>query len=373
MGEYERWGELSDDASRARHFPADFTPEDVTTAQWLNARYDIDGEQLPPRYAQTLLGDPQHALASDDFEERTIDAVFARLALARSGGATRPTARLRLRDRAALLAQRMSRQVTFGVMALAMLLSYNALGTSAAFASVLQLIAGHTGTQAVVAYPTRIDARRSAVAITDMTLNFTPRWPGMASHQYRFVRADVLSAQWWTNGAMVELHYERSDAAGAHPLTLLEFLPQNGMALQVVQDGAAQPVHIGEATGVFVWGHWVRHDRQNVSWEPSQRAELLLGGASNAEPVIWVAANGLGNLTAAQMQSTLVDMASSLGPIQMGTLPPPTNGLSAAGANLAQAANQPFNNDIIALVPDRSNPAAPTLYVQVGPTDPNNT
>nr|MBA3825517.1 hypothetical protein [Ktedonobacterales bacterium] len=81
MAEYERWGELSDAASG--HFPADFTPEDVATAQWLNTLYDIDGEQLPPRYAQTLLGDPQHAPASDDLEERTINAVFTQLALAR--------------------------------------------------------------------------------------------------------------------------------------------------------------------------------------------------------------------------------------------------------------------------------------------------
>jgi hypothetical protein len=370
MAEFERWGELSADASRARQFPADFTPEDAATAHWLNTLYDIDGEHLPPRYAQTLLGDPQHIPASDDLEERMLDAVFARLALARPA-ITRPTPRPRFFDRAALLAQRMGRQMTFGVMALFMLLSYNALGTSAVFASVLQLIAGHTGTQAVTAYPTMVDARRQTLSAADATLNFTPRWPSYLSHQYLFQRMEVLSGAWWTNGAMVALHYERSDGTGSRPLTILEFLPQNGMALQVVQDGSAQQVQIGHDTGVFVWGQWVRHDRQHVTWEASQRAELIFGGNAG-QPVIWIAANGLGDLSASQMQASLVGMASSLGPMNMGQTPPPVNSLGALSAHLAQGINQPFNNDIIALVPDRSDPSAPTLYVQVGQGDPNN-
>jgi hypothetical protein len=279
---------------------------------------------------------------------------------------------MRLLDRAALLTQRMGRQLTFGVMTLAMLLSYNALGTSAAFASVLQLIAGGTGTHAVTAYPTVTNDQHHAPSVVDASLNFTPRWPGYQSHQYFFKNMEVLSGQWWTNGAMVALHYEHDDALGSHPLTILEFLPQNGMVLQVVKDGSAQQVQVGDQSGVFVWGHWVRHNRQQVTWEPSQRAELIFGNAHAGEPVIWVVGNELGTMSATQMQTTLVGMSTALTPMKIGPEDQYMSSLGGVGTKLAQGVNQPFYNDIIALVPDRSNPDAPMLFVHFGPTDPNN-
>jgi len=52
-----------------RILPDDFEPEDVAFAHFLSGHFDIEGENLPPRYAQTLLGNPLYGPVADDFAE----------------------------------------------------------------------------------------------------------------------------------------------------------------------------------------------------------------------------------------------------------------------------------------------------------------
>ncbi len=352
-----------------RRLPETFSDADAEMAQTLNDLFDIAGENLPPRYVQTVLGDPLHAPADDDFEDRIASTVFDRLGVARPASPPRRP-RKGLRDRARLLAQRVGRQVALAAMALAMLISYNAIGTGVALASMLQVMAGRGGARVVGAYPIHIVSHAPQAAGTpDVNVAFVPRWPGSAIDGFTYVGMDVLPGQWWTRGAMVVLRYEKQVGAITQHLTALQFMPagQVRYALQVVQDGSVSNVSIGDAQGVFVWGQWVRQAHQQMVWEPNHRAELIYGGPNTGDPVTWIAADDLLGMTSAQMQATLVDVANGMQPMRYNHMHAPGSDLGAVGASLAMDLTLPFANDVIALVPDHSNPDAPAVYVRIGP------
>ena len=354
-----------------RQLAADFSAEEAEIAYWLNDQFNIAGENLPPRYAQTLLGDPRHAPAGEDYETHLTDEVFCRLHLTRTAPPPKedPTFGARLRAGTARLKQRVTRQGTVAVMALLMLVSYNALGTGVAMASMLQLFAGRGGTQSVGTYPKVITTTgaNAASTLASRTLNFAPRWPGAVTHDYRFMGMDLLTGQWWTKGALVVLHYQHDDQAGAHHLTMLEFLPRGQLALQVVQDGFTSNVQIGDSTGVFVWGHWVRHPHQQMAWESGQRAELVYGGTDVNAPVIWIAADNLDAVNADQMKATLTDVAGTLQSLQFDHVSLNADALGDISARLSAELNEPFSNDIIALTPQQTGSSDPVVYVRVGP------
>jgi len=383
MAEFERF---DDDATSCewmlndgRLLPADFTADEAETARWLNNHFNIAGEELPPLYAKTLLGDPRHAPASDDFEERTLAAVFGRLELERPVtsqaplGAGASTAHKReWPHHARRLMQRVAQRGAVALMAAVMLLSYNAIGTGVALASVLQIVVGHGGTQAVRSYPKMIAATSKADSADSHKLEFMPVWPGDATHGYTFDRMEMIKGQWWTKGVMAAFRYTRSDSTGTHALTVLEFLPKAQLALQVVQDGSMSNVQIGSSWGVFVWGRWVHHLHQPITWEFSHRAEIVYGGQDGAMPVIWIAADDLGDLDVSQMQATLTDVAQSLRPIPFFYANMVSASKDENESDVARQLTQPFNNDIIELVPDRSSPNQPVIYERIGPTIPDN-
>ncbi len=361
-----------------RALPADFTADEAEIAQWFSSHFDIVGENLPPRYAQTLLGDPRHAPASEDFEERIITSVFQRLDLERPSSppapTARPVARRRLRLQARQIVQRVVQRGAVAVMALLMVLSYNAMGTGVAMANVLQLVVGRGGAQAVTAYPNHVKPGGQGTATAgNGVVTFTPRWPGSQIQGYAFSGMQIVTAQWWTQGALVTLHYTATVNQAVQHLDILEFVPNVHVAMQVVQDGWMSSVKIGDAPGVFVWGHWAYQPKQGMVWMPSQRAEMIYGGSDPSGPVIWIAADARSDQSADQMQATLMDVAGSLQLMR-----PLGLRFSAAddtpGFPVSQVSDigLPFRDDVIALVPDRSNPEAPAVDVRIG-TDPPDT
>jgi hypothetical protein len=356
-----------------RALPADFTADEAETAQWLNAHFDIIGENLPPYYAQTLLGDPRHAPAGEDFEARMVASVFTRLELERPATPAAPPVIRRWRSQARHLVQRVAQRGTIAVMALLMLLSYNAFGTGVAMASVLQLISGHGGAQAVVGYPRHVTPGGPGTATTGSdVVTFIPRWPGSQIQGYAFSGMNIVTGQWWTEGAVVILHYTASPGIAVQHLDILEFVPHVRVAMQLVQDGWMSSVKIGDAPGVFVWGHWAYHPDQGMVWMPGQRAELIYGGAYSSDPVIWIAADALDDQSADQMQGMLMDVAGSLQ--LMRPLGMQFNASDAPAFPITQVSDigLPFRDDVIALVPDQSNPEAPVVDVRVGTNPPDN-
>lgn len=350
-----------------RPLPPDFTADEVSLAQSFNDHFDIAGENLPPRYAQTLLGDPRHAPASDDFEERMISGVFQALHLERPHTPLAPHPLRKGRQHVQRLLQRVAQRGAVAVMALMMVFAYNATGTGVALASVLQIITGHGGASAVTSYPSHVTAGGQGTNGAMSAVSFTPRWPGTQTHEYTFTGIDLINGQWWTQGALVMLHYTNSDGNTLHHLDIMEFVPRVHVALQVVQEGSMSLVKIGDADGAFVWGHWAYQPKQGMVWIPSQRAELIYGGADAASPVIWIAADDLGDQSVAQMQATLMDVAGSLQ--LMRPLRWQRVGQHAGDIPINQVSDiaPPFRDDVIALVPDRSDPQAPVIDVRVGP------
>jgi len=359
-----------------RTLPADYTADETEIARWFNAHFDIVGENLPPRYAQTLLGDPCHAPASEDFEERMIISVFQRLELKRPSSPTptaRPVARRRLRLHAQRLVQRVVQRGAVAVMALMMVLCYNAMGTGVAMANVLQLVVGRGGAQAVATYPHHVAPGGLGTATTGSGIvTFTPRWPGSEIQGYTFSGMQIVTGQWWTQGALVTLHYTSVASIAVQHLDILEFVPNVHVAMQLVQDGWMSSVKIGDAPGVFVWGHWAYHPNQGMVWVPSQRAELIYGGADPSGPVIWIAADALGNQSVDQMQAALMDVAGSLQLMRPLGVQFSANDAPGFPINQVSDIGLPFRDDVIALVPDRSNPEAPVVDVRIGTDPPDN-
>jgi hypothetical protein len=373
MGKSDRSGDSERMLVDGRHVPETFSDADAEMAQTLNDFFDIAGEELPPSYVQTVLGDPLHAPADDGLEDRIATTVFARLGLERPT-IPHPTPprrpRKSLRDRARLLAQRVGRQAALAAMALAMLISYNAIGTGMALASMLQVMAGRGGARVVGTYPTQITTHAPTTrGARDVNVEFVPRWPGNTFDGYTCIGVDILPGQWWTRGAMVALRYEKQVGTDTQHLTMLQFVPaeQVQYALQVVQDGSMSNVTIGSAQGVFVWGQWVREAHQQMIWQPNQRAELIYGAPNTGDPVTWIAADDLSNMTSAQMQTTLVNVANAMQPMHYSHMRAPGSDLGIVSASLSMELTSPFANDVIALVPDHSNPDAPVVYVRIGP------
>jgi hypothetical protein len=341
-----------------RALPTDFTADEVTLAQSFQQHFDIVGENLPPRYAQTLLGDSRHAPASDDFEDRMITGVFQALHLERPtsapADAAQPASERSLR-RFARRMQHIVQRGAVGLMALFMVLAYNATGTGVALASVLQMVVGRGGVQSVTQYP-HPSAIASQATSHDRELSFTPLWAGETTNDYTFTDVQAWQGQWWTDGALVTMHYACTDATGVHHLTVMEFLPKTHLALQVVQAGAASQVPVGAGTGVFVWGQWthISQTNQEMVWESSHRAELIYGGEASDAPIIWIAMDDLGDESASQMSALLVSIADALHPFVFADhqISPDTATMLAAKSKLTD--NQPFSDDVLALLPNQS-------------------
>jgi hypothetical protein len=379
MSESERLETSAMNAGRmlsdGRLAPDDFDAEDLAMAQLLNSAFHIQEEILPPRYTQTLLGNPLHEPADDDFTDRVADNVFRRLALTRQTPNTQPVVRRHIaarqrhqaKPRTATVKKRsVVRQSLLALAALVMLLAFESTFNGAAFANVLQyLVVGHSGVYPVKSYPTSVSKKGITTVLTpDHTVHFIEKWPGRMVDGYTISSVNIVSGVWWSDGAIVNLGYQKTDATGLHQLTILEFIPRAQVVLQVVQDGAASSMPIGAENGIFVTGHWADVNHM-MTWVPGERAELISGDSDESHVVFWIAADGLSDLNATQMRAMLVDVTNSMQRVGYDQLLSVPGSIQHGDGDLSVGLGQLFKEDIIALVPDRSNPNAPTLYFKV--------
>lgn len=351
-----------------RTLPLDYTSEDAYLATLLNDLFDVEGELLPPRYAQTLLGEPRHAPASDDFEDRIAQSVFRQLNLTRtnlSPVVRRKVRRHPMRDQMRRMTQRLGRQAVTAMLAGMILLSLNVVGTGAALAKVLQMMVGHTGVQYVAHYPTQV-AQTNTPGTPDYALHFLPVWPQHDVNGFAFVNMDVYKAKWWSDGALLDLHYQQVTGATTYHLDVFEFLPHTNDALQVVPVGAvAETVPVKHTSGIFVTGHWVnRH--QNQVWQSGERAELITSGiTTDSKLVVWIATDKVVDGTAAKQN--LVGVANQLVPFGDIEVPPTPENLHTLSGTMAASLNNLFGNDVIALIGNASAPSSSVLYIPLNP------
>src|SRR5215467_12288727 len=82
MSEFERIDQDSAWANAGElRFPGDFTKEEAAFAREMREIFAIEGEDLPPLYAQTLLAQEQYEIPNRGFEQRVTAEVFSRLHL----------------------------------------------------------------------------------------------------------------------------------------------------------------------------------------------------------------------------------------------------------------------------------------------------
>lgn len=354
-----------------RKLPADCDEQEADLLLLLNDLFDVEGEDLPPRYAQTLLGDQFYSPADQDFEDRVADSVFRRLSLPRSlvPSVRRPVFHTQIQrlQRAKRLFGQIGKQSVLAALSVFLLLSFSAASSGAALASMLQTIVGRGGTQGVVTLPKNLSDAPTTTAtqtIPDHRINFKEQWPAKTIAGYTFAGMDVFDSRWWTDGGMVTFRYRMVDAQGTHQLTILEFMPKEHVALQVVKDGSTSSVPIGAANGIFVNGRWVYHNGAAV-WEPNQRAELILGSVGEPGLVIWIAADNLSGGNMDQAKQLLVNVASALKPFSLADLTDSSSNLQYLGNRLLNDINQPFGGDVIALKSGDSDSDSSTVYIQL--------
>lgn len=359
-----------------RILPDDFEVEDTAFAHMLNETFDIQREMLPPRYAQTLLMSKQDIL-DEEYEQRICSAVFQKLHLEHPVQTCPPSDHevqfkpqfLSQTSQQHNIALNIFKKSALIVMALLVLFSFNAMTSGNAFASVLQFIVGRGGAEMVKSYPkptTISTTSKTTTQQADHHLLYTPMWAGSTVDGYTFLGLDLFDAQWWTNGVIITLRYEKTDATGRHRLTLLEFVPRDQIALQVVKTGSAQTVQIGTNSAIFVTGHWV-HINGTIVWEPDQRAELISGTIGGSGLVTWIAADDLpSNTDINTIRDMLISVAQQLQPFTLGDLSGTVDGIRYAGKTVSVGPDQPFFDDVIALVPNRSDVAASTIYIRLG-------
>jgi hypothetical protein len=361
-----------------RQLPEDFDDQDVAVARLLNGHFDPASEHLPPRYVQTLLGPSQFAPASDDLEERIAGQVFGRLGIDRPSYV--PVVRRRVRRgpyRASSHQKRRSRglrQPALALLALLVLIVGTSLASGAAFASMIHLISGRSGAKMVSHYPTlsHLPTSSSKSDVGKLTVEFLPQWAGKTIDGYAFVGMDIYKSQWWTQGALVMLHYQMQDSTGLHQFAMLEFKPSMQVALQVVQDGFASDVALGSSSGVFVSGQWTMQDHQTV-WTPGTRAELICHSPQNPNVVIWLAVENASPSQQDANKDLLLSAAGALTGISLDETTTAPLSLSYVSSDLMNASVQPFTGDVVALSPGDGGQGNTSLYIQINLDAPGHT
>ena len=389
MSEFERqlnsmWeNDLSSLSTQREALPLDFNDEDKAFAQELDSLFDIHEEEVPPYYVQTMLDveGPRFQPVENGFEFKTRARVFRRLKLRRRLTDTgRPTI-------GSLIREMPLRRTLASTMALVLLVFFTVILTSNSFASGMQLLlnGGKAGVMQVHNYPNNVktgaiakfassdpDASPtlSLQASQQQLHNWTLYWPHHLPDNYSLSNIYLYQAQQqsWADGPFMELDFALSSAQshGRGLLAIREFkLKPNVNVLQVVKDGAAQPIKVdqnGQAQAIYVDGQWVLRNKIFPTWMYGQRSELIY---QKDGIVFWIVGDqrdGIG-------ENELLRIATSLQVFHVSSAMHVGNDSTMNSVSLLDGdVTSPFTGDVLAVFPDDSN-VGPYLTL-VGPQSP---
>lgn len=306
MREFEREAYGSEDdltylSKDSPGIPDDFSDDDVVFAHELDSLFNVEKEEVPPLFAQTLLGpyNPQFQKTEDWFECRTSVRVFRRLHLHR---------RL-FRSRSHSLFQRAmpsfvpTRRGRIAIASILLVVALSIIFTAPSFASGLSiLLAGpHSGVLQVQNYPGGLSTSANALeqgpdgsahsaqamSILDaqQLLHFTLNWPDPRSLPDNYVLDTIYlynqGHQTWADGPLLELDYDYTSPGvtphGSGLIAITEFKP-TGKVLQVVQLDSARELKInsdGNSNALYVNGQWTALNGSTHVWNASGRSELI--------------------------------------------------------------------------------------------------
>ncbi len=324
---------------------------------------------------------PRFQPVENGFEFKTRARVFRRLKLRRRLTDTvRPTI-------GSLIREMPLRRTLAPTMALVLLVFFTVILTSNSFASGMQLLlnGGKAGVIQVHNYPNNVktgaiakfassdpDASPtlSLQASQQQLHNWPLYWPHHLPDNYSLSNIYLYQAQQqsWADGPFMELDFALSSAQshGRGLLAIREFkLKPNVNVLQVVKDGAAQPIKVdqnGQAQAIYVDGQWVLRNKIFPTWMYGQRSELIY---QKDGIVFWIVGDqrdGIG-------KDELLRIATSLQVFHVSRAMHVGNDSTMNSVSLLDGdVTSPFTGDVLAVFPDDSS-VGPYLTL-VGPQSP---
>jgi hypothetical protein len=292
MNEWEEQSSPPDAQEQRPRLPDDFSSEELAFAQELDALFDLEGENIPPYFIQTLLeaDDKRFAPVEAGFEQRTRARVFRRLNLRRE---------LFPRSRRAFPVHRPALVL---IAACLVVMIFTVATTANSFAAGWNILwsGAHSGVVQVSRYPgagglaapkapqkkmqaAEPQVRTLSLVEAQQQLHFPMYWPDSVPTSYAlsaiYLHQEV--GQTWADGPILELNYSYT-AHGIMPhgsgrIVIWEFKPL-GNVFQVVQLGAARLIQIdekGNASAIYVDGQWERINRFSHAWVYGERSELI--------------------------------------------------------------------------------------------------
>jgi hypothetical protein len=333
---------------QAGGFPADFSQDEMAFARELAELFAPEREELPPMYTQTLLEDERLMAVPPGFEQKLIYRVFRQLRLARAPLFPRHWHGM-LVGTARNVLPRVSRPLMAGLSAAAACMAFTIILASPAFAAGLQYLLAHSGAQTVRSYPDHVSASGTMTPTHKGGYEGAPThidWFGPSLGDYQFSQVMMSVPQRWSDGPVVELRYTRAgETTGNGILDVREFRPSHDLArvLQVVEDGAANSVQVGDQPGVYIDGQWINYTK-HPSWQFGVKGELIF---EQDGMIFWIVADQLDGMK----QEQLVDAALNLTPVALTRLTSVPPSMRMIAEQLVGSLEDPAAGEVLALIP----------------------
>ncbi len=351
-------------------FELDFLADELSFARELNSLFNLEQEELPPLFVQTLHNEQADLMAPARLEQRLRYRVFRKLQLPQRpitqelSRPEQPPQRWRsLRAR--------SRILSLGALIATVMISLLAFGPSVI--ANLQLVAISTPNQTAPGYieggnvsgliPTQYLSLRQ----TEDSIPFDAYWLGKAPGNYDYQSLLLHTGQDWSDGPVVELQYGHLDPRfGYGRLILREFRPTANTitTLQTVPPEAAQTVQVtDDIEGIYIQGRWEYVNGENA-WAYDTEAQLLYQAKGL---VFWITVDLRDETTSARLIN-LVNTAMQqlyLGPPRPHLpelhSPPLAQSAPALSKQIMNSREQPM---VVAYFPDTSS----TVYIALSET-----
>lgn len=303
MREFEREAYGSEDdagylSKDSPEIPADFSVDDVVFAHELDTLFNVEKEEVPPLFAQTLLGphNPQFQVAGNEFESKMRARVFRQLHLQR-----------RIFRSPSLFGRVSSfvptRRVIFALASILLVIALSIICAAPSFASGLSILfaGSHSGVMQVQDYPGGLSAmtksqqresnngshslHKMSIVEAQQLLHFSLYWPDPGSLPDNYTLDTIYlynqDNQTWADGPLVELDYDYTSPGvtphGSGRISICEFKPV-GNVLQAVQLESARELKInsqGNSSAIYVDGQWTALNDSTHVWSAGGRNELI--------------------------------------------------------------------------------------------------
>jgi hypothetical protein len=315
---------------RERGLPDDFSAEDMAFAQELENLFSPQDEEVPPYFVQTLL-EPEHPrfqVVEPGFELKTCAHVFRRLKLRRRIFRS-PYAPFHFPGQ--VLPPGRPIIVLITACMLFALVTMITTGTSFAAGMAILWSGAHSGVLQVQEYPKELTTpvvqkqnnalsthprfRQVSLLSVQQQLLFPMYWPETLPDHYSLTSLSMVNGpdQNWADGPVIQLNYDYVlpgvKAHGTGRIAIREFKPM-GQVIQVVKDGAAHQIAIGNSNsgqvGIYVDGEWNQKAKVSQAWVFGTRSELIY---EHNGVVFWIVGDQRDGIDGTVLQNIAASMA----------------------------------------------------------------